>query len=77
MKRDANSNLVRATFEELQNLGYSQLSTKKDKKGNYLPPQRGSLLCLTNSARDLWAELSDSDIKNSKINAEQWMILGK
>lgn len=77
MLKEKDSNLVRASFRELTKLGYKPVEIFKDKKGDVNPPSDGSLLCLTNKARDLWVELSAADIKQSKVTPDKFLILNK
>ncbi len=77
MKHDKNSNIVRATYEEILAAGYSPVKPIKDKKGNIESPAPGSLLCLVNKGQDLWAELSPADIKISKVTADKFLIMEK
>jgi hypothetical protein len=77
MKREINSNIVRAPINELEELGYKKIEISRDKKGNVNPPPEKSLLCLMNKEKDLWAELSQADIIHSKVNPEKFLILFK
>ncbi len=75
MNKSKDSNLIHATLQELLDLGYKPVPVIKDKKGLVQPPPAGSLLCLTNKAQDLWAELCPSDIKASKVTPDKFQIL--
>lgn len=77
MKKLKNSNIVYTSLKELESLGYKTLPTIKDRKGNVNPPSPGAMLCLTNKTKDLWCELSQSDIEHSKVNNEKFLILEK
>lgn len=82
MKRDKNSNIVRAAFSELESAGYKQsIPTYSKLKNSDImqanPPAPGSLLCLVNKEMNLWAELSSADILKSKVNSEKFLIMEK
>lgn len=72
MTRNKDNNIVYATLDELKKLKYKQKVLTKDKKGNIVPPEPGALLCLTNKAADLWAELSEIDIRISKVTGDKF-----
>lgn len=79
MIKNKENNLVQATYGELKSLGFEQPPEQLDKKGIFIPPPVGSFLCLVNKDRDLWAELSDSDIKSAKLTVEKskYLIMSK
>lgn len=77
MIKKSDSNLINVTFAELIQLGYKKVETSIDHRGNINPPPAGSMLCLVNTGRDFWAELSASDIKASKVTPDKFLILAK
>lgn len=77
VKKSETSNLIETTLEELIQLEYKPAKFTIDSKGKVSPPKPGSMLCLTNKSKDLWVELTESDIKASKVTADKFLILTK
>lgn len=73
MTRNKDNNIIRVSLKELNELGYKELPTIKDKKGNILPAPTGSLLCLLTKEQNLWAELDN----HAKVTPDKYLILFK